>query len=71
MRSAQSPWRIKLVREITLILLIKLAILLGIKAIWFDAPTLPENGSARVEARFFAVPAPAQPRPSATQEASR
>ena len=48
MQSAQSPWRIKLVREITLILLIKLAILLGIKAIWFDAPTVPEDGLNRV-----------------------
>ncbi|WP_236715577.1 cytochrome oxidase putative small subunit CydP [Pseudomonas sp. BMS12] len=40
-------------REITAILLIKLALLLAIKAIWFDAPTIPENGAARVDAHLF------------------
>ena len=59
----------KLVREIALILLVKLAILLGIKATWFDAPTLPQNGSERIEARFFAAPSASLPRPSTAQEA--
>lgn len=43
-----SIWRIALVREISAILLIKLVLLLSIKAIWFDAPTVPEDGLNRV-----------------------
>ena len=49
----QSPWRIPLVREIGIILLIKLAILLTIKAVWFSEPTLPANGAARVSERLL------------------
>lgn len=41
-------WRIALVREIAAILLIKLVLLFAIKAIWFDAPTVPEDGLSRV-----------------------
>ncbi|WP_455231368.1 cytochrome oxidase putative small subunit CydP [Geopseudomonas aromaticivorans] len=55
-----SPWRIPLVREIAVILLIKLAILLTIKAVWFTEPTVPENGSQRVSERLLG---PAQPQP--------
>ena len=33
----------KLVREITIILIIKVVLLLTIKHIWFDAPTIPKN----------------------------
>ena len=32
----------KVVREITLILIIKVILLLTIKHIWFDAPTIPK-----------------------------
>ncbi|NQA61398.1 hypothetical protein DZ930_011570 [Pseudomonas aeruginosa] len=53
----RSPWRLPLVREITAILLIKLALLLGIKAIWFDQPTLPENGTERLDSHLFTRPA--------------
>ena len=49
----QSPWRIPLVREIGIILLIKLAILLTIKAVWFTEPTVPVNGSERISERLF------------------
>jgi hypothetical protein len=35
-------------RDIVLVLLVKVAILITIKNIWFDAPSIPENGSARV-----------------------
>ena len=49
----QSPWRIPLVREIGVILLVKLAILLTIKAVWFTEPTVPENGTARVSERLL------------------
>ncbi|OTG65119.1 cytochrome oxidase putative small subunit CydP [Acinetobacter silvestris] len=33
----------RLVKEITIILIIKIVILLTIKHIWFDAPTIPKN----------------------------
>lgn len=33
----------KLIREITIILIIKVVLLLTIKHIWFDAPTIPKN----------------------------
>lgn len=33
----------KLVREIAIILVIKVACLMVIKAIWFSAPTVPED----------------------------
>lgn len=33
----------KLVREITIILIIKVVLLLTIKHIWFNAPTIPKN----------------------------
>ncbi|MOA11697.1 hypothetical protein D3C78_1316520 [compost metagenome] len=55
-----SPWRIPLVREIGIILLIKLAILMTIKVIWFSEPTVPENGSERVGAHLLGTP-PQQP----------
>lgn len=54
-----SCWHIPLVREIAIILILKLAILLTIKAIWFDAPTVPKNGAALVSEHLL--------RPAATQ----
>src|SRR5690606_40115553 len=41
--SPQSPWRTRLVREIGIILLIKLFILLTIKTVWFTEPTVPDE----------------------------
>ncbi len=38
----------KLVREITIILIIKVVLLLTIKHIWFDAPTIPKNFANQV-----------------------
>jgi len=52
----QSPWRIPLVREIGIILLVKLAILLTIKAVWFSEPTVPVNGSELVSERLLGTP---------------
>lgn len=49
---APSPWKIPLIRELAIILLIKLALLLTIKAIWFDQPTVPEDGS-RITSRHL------------------
>ena len=57
-RHPPSPWRIPLVREITLLLLIKLTLLLGIKAIWFNEPTVPKDGQQRVERHLFGQPTP-------------
>ena len=49
----KSPWRIPLVRELAAILLIKLVLLLVIKHIWFDAPTVPPDGTAQVAAHLL------------------
>jgi hypothetical protein len=43
-----SVWRVPLVREITVILLIKLILLFSIKTVWFSAPTVPADGEAQV-----------------------
>lgn len=39
--------RHRLAKEISLILVIKLILLMGIKTFWFDAPTVPRDGSAK------------------------
>ena len=46
--SAEAPfsWKTPLVRELVVILLIKLALLFAIKTIWFDQATVPADGSA-------------------------
>ena len=59
----RSPWRKPLVREIALILLIKLVLLMTIKSIWFTAPTVPPEGSARMAEHLLATPLP-QPLPA-------
>ncbi|WP_333831581.1 cytochrome oxidase putative small subunit CydP [Acinetobacter schindleri] len=46
----------KVVREITLILIIKIILLLTIKHIWFDAPTIPENFDSQVAERIAGSP---------------
>lgn len=45
-----------LVREITIILIIKVVILLTIKHIWFDAPTIPKNFDNQVAERIAGSP---------------
>ena len=57
-RNTTSLWRVALVREITVILLIKLTLLLAIKAIWFNEPTVPRDGQQRVEQHLFGQPTP-------------
>ncbi|PAU65768.1 hypothetical protein BZL41_05295 [Pseudomonas sp. PIC25] len=64
-----SPWRIPLVRELAVILAIKLALLLAIKALWFDAPSVPVDGSQRVGTHLFG--APQAPSPPRTEEMPR
>ncbi|CAM4302975.1 cytochrome oxidase putative small subunit CydP [Acinetobacter pragensis] len=46
------------VREITAILIIKVVILLTIKHIWFDAPTIPKNFDNQVAERIAGNPSP-------------
>lgn len=42
----------RVTREIAIILIIKVAILLVIKNIWFDAPTIPKNFDNQVAERI-------------------
>ncbi|MDH1004990.1 cytochrome oxidase putative small subunit CydP [Acinetobacter junii] len=49
--SSQDPNR-KLILEITIILIIKVVILLVIKNIWFDAPTIPKDFNNEVAERI-------------------
>lgn len=60
-------WKIPLAREIAVILVIKLALLLAIKAIWFDHPTVPVDGERQVSAHLLGnalpLPTPAKETP--------
>ena len=42
----------RLIREITIILIIKVALLMVIKHIWFDAPTIPKDFNNQVAERI-------------------
>jgi len=53
--SSQDPNR-RLIREITIILIIKVALLLVIKHIWFDAPTIPKDFDNQVAERIAGSP---------------
>jgi hypothetical protein len=46
----------RVVREITAILIIKVALLMCIKNIWFDAPTIPKNFDNQVAERIAGSP---------------
>ncbi len=46
----------KVVREITLVLIIKIILILTIKHIWFDAPTIPKNFDSQVAERIAGSP---------------
>ncbi|WP_435608144.1 cytochrome oxidase putative small subunit CydP [Pseudomonas knackmussii] len=60
-------WKIPLAREIAVILVIKLALLLAIKAIWFDHPTVPADGDRQVSAHLLgksaSLPTPSKETP--------
>lgn len=68
-RDPTSPWRIPLVREIAVILMLKLTLLLGIKAIWFTEPTVPRDGQQRVESHLLGQPS--APSSTSTEETPR
>ncbi|MFW1800312.1 cytochrome oxidase putative small subunit CydP [Acinetobacter nematophilus] len=46
----------RLVREIAIILIIKIAFLMTIKHIWFDAPTIPKDFDNQVAERIAGSP---------------
>ena len=46
----------KLIKEITIILIIKIVLLMTIKHIWFDAPTIPKNFDNQVAERIAGSP---------------
>ncbi|NNG82470.1 MULTISPECIES: cytochrome oxidase putative small subunit CydP [Acinetobacter Taxon 24D] len=48
----------RLVREITIILIIKIVLLLTIKHIWFDTPTIPKNFDNQVAEHIAGSPSP-------------
>lgn len=52
----KSLWRIPLIRDIGIILIIKLIILFSIKAIWFSEPAMPVDNQAGVAAHLFDSP---------------
>ncbi|KAA8734535.1 hypothetical protein F4V57_06145 [Acinetobacter qingfengensis] len=54
----------KLVKEIAVILVIKVICLMGIKAIWFNSPTIPKGIDHQVAEHIAGLP-------SASQESSR
>ena len=49
--SSQDPNR-RLIREITIMLIIKVDILMVVKHIWFDAPTIPKDFNNEVAERI-------------------
>lgn len=49
----KTPRYPRLVKELAVILAIKIAVLMTIKAIWFDAPTVPLDGTERVEQQLL------------------
>ncbi len=46
----------RLVREIAMILIIKIVLLMTIKHIWFDAPTVPKNFDNQVAEHIAGSP---------------
>ena len=50
----------RVVREITAILIIKVILLMIIKNIWFDAPTIPKNLDNQVAERIAGNPSQIQ-----------
>ena len=46
----------QLVKEITILLILKIVLLMTIKHIWFDAPTIPKNFDNQVAERIAGSP---------------
>lgn len=53
MNQTRSIWKIPLVKELAIILLLKLIILISIKAFWFNEPTVPVDGTDKVSERLL------------------
>lgn len=58
MTQPRSIWKIPLVKELAIILALKLVILFSIKAIWFNEPTVPVNGTEKINQHLFGAQAP-------------
>ena len=56
MSSKKIDFNKRIVREITAILIIKVVVLLIIKNIWFDQPTIPKNFDNQVAERIAGSP---------------
>ncbi len=56
MSLAPKDFNLRFKREIAIILIIKVVILLIIKNIWFDAPTIPKNFDNQVAERIAGSP---------------
>jgi len=69
-RAPASVWRVPLVREIAVILLIKLVLLFSIKSIWFSAPTVPADGTEQVAVHLLGKK-PSAPNLPALEETPR
>lgn len=52
----KKDFNLRLKREIAVILIIKIVILLTIKHIWFDAPTIPKDFDNQVAERIAGSP---------------
>ena len=57
--SSQDPNR-RLIREITIILIIKVVLLMVVKHIWIDAPTIPKDFNNQVAERITGNPSNTQ-----------
>ena len=52
MKTSSQDLNRRLIREITIILIIKVVLLMVIKHIWFDAPTIPTDFNNQVAERI-------------------
>lgn len=52
MKTSSQDSNRRLIREITIILIIKVVLLMVIKHIWFDAPTIPKDFNNQVAERI-------------------
>ena len=52
MKTSSQDANRRLIREITIILIIKVVLLMVVKHIWFDAPTIPKDFNNQVAERI-------------------
>jgi hypothetical protein len=59
--ASSSVWRIPLAREIAAVVVLKLAVLLVIKSIWFSAPVIPADAAQRIDGHLLGTSGHASP----------